>query len=77
MKAREWLSVVDVWQKNDYVKTEPYSGIILVMGSANERQRYNVVSSLIGWAHTQKVPLLLYFQSHYAICVVVFWLQGQ
>ena len=23
------------------------------MGSANERRRYNVTSSLIGWAHTQ------------------------
>ena len=28
-------------------------GIILYMGSANERWRYNVTSSLIGWAHTQ------------------------
>ena len=29
------------------------SGIILRMGSANERQCYIVTSSLIGWAHTQ------------------------
>ena len=28
-------------------------GIILVMGSANERRRYNITSSLIGWANTQ------------------------
>ena len=34
----------------------PYAGIILVMGSANERWRYNVTSSLIGWANTQKDP---------------------
>ena len=27
-------------------------GIIFCMCSANERQRYNVTSSLIGWAHT-------------------------
>ena len=27
------------------------SGIILGMDSANERQRYDVTSSLIGWAH--------------------------
>ena len=31
-------------------------GIILCMGSANERQRYNVTSSLIGWAHTEYDP---------------------
>ena len=29
------------------------SGIILGMGPANERQCYNVTSSLIGWAYTQ------------------------
>ena len=26
------------------------------MGSANERRRYNVTSSIIGWAHTQNDP---------------------
>ena len=26
------------------------------MGSANERRRYDVTSSLIGWAHTQNAP---------------------
>ena len=31
------------------------AGIILSMGSANER-RYVVTSSLIGWAQTQKDP---------------------
>ena len=30
--------------------------IILGMGSANERRRYNVTSSLIGWAHTKTDP---------------------
>ena len=34
----------------------PCTGIILSMGSANERRRYNVTSSLIGWAHTQNGP---------------------
>ena len=33
-----------------------FSGIIVGMGSANERRRYNVTSSLIGWAHTQNGP---------------------
>ena len=32
------------------------SGIILGMGSANERWCYSVMSSLIGWAHTQNDP---------------------
>ena len=31
-------------------------GIILCMCPANERRRYNVTSSLIGWAHTQNDP---------------------
>ena len=35
------------------------SGIILCMCSANERWRYIVMSSLIGWAYTQKVPCIL------------------
>ena len=33
-------------------------GIILGMGSANERRRYIVTSSLIGWAHTQNDPCI-------------------
>ena len=32
------------------------SGIILWMRPANERRRYIVTSSLIGWAHTQNDP---------------------
>ena len=32
------------------------SGIILDMGSANEKRRYIVTSSLIGWAHTENDP---------------------
>ena len=34
----------------------PNIGIILGMRSVSERWRYNVTSSLIGWAHTQNVP---------------------
>ena len=33
-----------------------YSGIIMGMGSANERWRYIVASSFIDWAHTQIDP---------------------
>ena len=36
--------------------TEPISGNILCMCPANERWRYIAMSSLIGWAHTQKDP---------------------
>ena len=32
------------------------SGILLCMVPTNERRRYIVMSSLIGWAHTQKDP---------------------
>ena len=32
------------------------AGIILYMCPANERWRYNVTSSLIGWVHAQKDP---------------------
>ena len=32
------------------------AGIILVLGSANERRRYNVTLSLIGWARYQNDP---------------------
>ena len=32
------------------------TGLILGMGSANERRRYIVTSSLIGWAHAQNDP---------------------
>ena len=34
----------------------PVAGIILCMHPANGRRRYNVTSSLIGWAHTQNDP---------------------
>ena len=34
------------------------SGTILCMRRANEGRRYNVTSSLIGWAHAQKDPCI-------------------
>ena len=40
-----------------------YTGIILGMGSANESRRYNVTSSLIGWAQTQFHPIILWWMS--------------
>ena len=32
------------------------SGLILGLGSANERRRYEVTQSLIGWAQTKSQP---------------------
>ena len=32
------------------------TGIILCMRPVNERRRYNITSSLIGWAHSQNGP---------------------
>ena len=42
------------------------TGIILGMGSTNEKQHYNVMSSLIGWAHTQNDP----YSISYINCVL-------
>ena len=39
------------------------AGIVLCMRLANERRRYNVTSSLIGWAHAENYP-----------CIVAGWL---
>ena len=41
------------------------SGIILCMGSANERWHYIVTASLFGWAHTQNDPWYLCARSRY------------
>ena len=35
------------------------TGITLYMRPANERRRYNVTSSLIGWVHSQKQSLVV------------------
>ena len=52
MSSPDLLLFVVIWNK----LILPISfgpGIILGVGSANERRHYNVMSSLIGWAHTQ------------------------
>ena len=43
---RTWLNLLP-WK---------FAGIILFMRRANERRRNNVMSSLIGWVHTQNDP---------------------
>ena len=47
------------------------SGIILGMGSANERWRYIVTSFLIGWAHTQNDPWLPGKSGTFVFCFVL------
>ena len=50
------------WCYNSYtVLLYCIPGIILCMHPANERWRYNVTSSLIGWAHAQNEPCILYW----------------
>ena len=44
-----------LWCKWPYVSIRG-AGIILSMGSANERRRYYVTTSLTGWTHTQNDP---------------------
>ena len=45
-------------------------GVILGMGSANERWRYNVTSSLIGLAHAQNGPWSCWCQLWVWICCI-------
>ena len=47
------------------------TGIILGMGSANERRRYNVTSSLIGRAHTQNDPRMKHDTSDIYITIFI------
>ena len=46
---------IKIFESRTFSKTVK-SGIILCMCPANERWRYSVTSSLIGWAHTQNDP---------------------
>ena len=56
-QIQDW-NICLLWQTGNYFgwtdnPVQNVSGIILVMGSANERRRYNVTSSLVGRAHNQ------------------------
>ena len=68
---QRWLSAslcaksIDYLHRNHIITVfclkKSHSGIILGMGSNNERRRYYITSPLIGWAHTQNDPC------HYAV----------
>ena len=49
-----WILFILLW-----LGTDRLSGIILCMRSAKEKQRYIVISSLIGGDHTQNDPWIL------------------
>ena len=53
MSNLQIYSVVSWWPS---VVRYSDAGIILYMCSANEKQGYNVTSSLISWAYPQEVP---------------------
>ena len=46
--------------KNTYLRL--HTGTIVCMGSANERRRYSVASSLIGWAHGVCYLLVVFYK---------------
>ena len=66
-------------KKNDAITTtikstaNPCTGIILGMGLANERRRYYVTPSLIGWAHTQNDDWIYILHEMYSIDGIIKW----
>ena len=50
------LSQSNFLLKSSFAINWEASEIILCLGSANERRRYAVMPSLIGWSHTQNDP---------------------
>ena len=42
-------------------------GIILYIRLANERRRYSVMSSLIGWAHSQMIPAHVHLLTEFRV----------
>ena len=57
MTTAIWMELLEKETINNCCSTQSglrpfHAGIILCMHPANERRRYNVTSSLIGWAHS-------------------------
>ena len=59
-------AIFNIWHSTDFsfLGTDFPSGITLCMHPANERWRYIVTSSPIGWAHTQNDPWTYVNTSH-------------
>ena len=62
MEIPESCTNPSIWCRQIQISTRhvaaTWPGIILCMCSANERWRYSVTPSLIGWAHTQNHPCM-------------------
>ena len=56
-----WAKCMNDWKYQHWNGCKRHSRVILRMRPANERRRYSVTPSLIGWAHTQKIP------GHYSV----------
>ena len=54
-----WRSHFSLFLKCRNKSRQSFPGIILCVRPANERRRYIVTPSLIGWAHTQNDPCIL------------------
>ena len=65
-----WRKILTIWWRF-YCWLILEAGITLCMGSANERRRYNVTSSLTGWTHAQNDPCEVQFCSKSSLVWVV------
>ena len=69
---------MDIHPKHDVLCLQHYIHIYMLrdhfcMRPANERRRYNVTSSRIGWAHTQNDPCIIHFHitgTYTCICLI-------
>ena len=59
VSINNWYHITCV-QKHNAFHEISVTGLILGMGSANERWHYNVTWCLTGWAHTQNDPWVCY-----------------
>ena len=76
------FEVLILWAVSDWIhilyqfvcfRIKGISGIILPIGSANERRRCIAMSHLIGWAHTQNGHRFLALVRSYVDCLLVIW----
>ena len=66
--VRVSYGVFSVSSKSNLCSVWVIARIILCMRPANERRRYNVTSSLIGWAHAQNDPCCCVISCHVELC---------
>ena len=65
------ISHQPVWMTSSYIVLNGITaGIILCMHPANGRRHYNVMSSVIGWVHSQNDPWLLIIKITFVLSTV-------